>query len=110
MDLVVASRVLHVLHAALAGVEGDNNSKRSVAQRAYLDEILDTIPVTEYDTDVARAHAKYLAHTRRVGRPRGAHDLIIAATALATDRTLLTTDGAAGFDELPGLRVRVVGT
>jgi tRNA(fMet)-specific endonuclease VapC len=31
-----------------------------------------------------------------------AHDLIIAATARATGRTLITTDGRARFEELPG--------
>ncbi|MDQ0789403.1 hypothetical protein [Streptomyces sp. B3I8] len=40
---------------------------------------------------------------RGEGSPRGAHDLIIAATAAATARTLLTTDTAA-FDALPGVR------
>jgi tRNA(fMet)-specific endonuclease VapC len=50
---------------------------------------------------VARHHAALLAHARRTGRPRGAHDLIIAASARATGRTLLTMDAEAGFDDLP---------
>ena len=36
------------------------------------------------------------------GEPRGAHDLIVAATATAAARTPLTTDGKAAFDDLPG--------
>ena len=92
----------------LAGVEGDENPDRATAQRAFLDEVLDSIPVADYDVNVGRHHATLLAHVRSIGRPRGAHDLIIAATALATDRTVLTTDTAAGFDELPGVRVRMI--
>jgi tRNA(fMet)-specific endonuclease VapC len=61
------------------------------------------IPVEDYTADVARVHARLLAHVRTEGKPRGAHDLIIAATAAATARTLLTTDGKAAFDDLPGV-------
>jgi tRNA(fMet)-specific endonuclease VapC len=50
-------------------------------------------------------HATLLAHVRRSGRPRGAHDLIIAATAAARDRLVVSTDTTA-FADLPGVRVR----
>ncbi len=65
-------------------------------------------PVDDYTADVASHHADLMAHTRRTGRPRGAHDLVIAATARATGRTLLTTDARAAFDDLPGVSVRVI--
>ncbi|WP_157876684.1 hypothetical protein [Streptomyces graminilatus] len=51
---------------------------------------------------MARVHARLLAHVRKEGKPRGARDLIIAATA-ATARILLTTDDNAAFDDLPGV-------
>jgi predicted nucleic acid-binding protein len=40
--------------------------------------------------------AALLAHVRRTGRPCGAHDLIIAATARATEGILINTDAQAG--------------
>jgi tRNA(fMet)-specific endonuclease VapC len=46
-----------------------------------------------------------LAHVGRTGRARGAHDLIIAATAAARDRFVVSTD-SAGFADLPGVSVR----
>lgn len=58
--------------------------------------------------DVARVHARLLAHALRTGTPRGAHDLIIAATAIATDREVVTHDGKAGFDTLPGVACQLV--
>jgi tRNA(fMet)-specific endonuclease VapC len=67
--------------------------------------VLDAVPVVPYDEVVAEVHARLLAHVQRIGRPRGAHDLIIAATASATGRLLLTTDARARFAELPGLAV-----
>jgi tRNA(fMet)-specific endonuclease VapC len=67
--------------------------------------ILAVVGVQEYDLDVARTHARLLAHTLRQGKPRGAHDLIIAATAAATARSVVTYDKQAAFADLPGVRV-----
>ncbi len=88
----------------LVGVELADGRRRE-RRRRYVEELLETVPVEDYDLEVARSHATLLAHVRREGRPRGAHDLIVAATALARDRVVVTTD-AAGFAGLPGLEVR----
>src|SRR6266540_463622 len=73
-------------------------------RRQLVEAVLGTIPVEGYDLAVARAHARLLAAVRRTGRPRGAHDLIVAATAVSTDRLVLTAD-ASGFAGLPGVEV-----
>lgn len=91
----------------LAGVERDENLSRAAAQRALLERMLTILPVLDYTLDVARHHAQLLAYTSKDGRPRGPHDLIIAATARATDRMLVTTDAKADFGGLPGVAVRV---
>lgn len=88
----------------LVGVELADRARRRRRQ-AYVDEVLATIPVEDYDLEVARAHAALLAHVHRSGRLRGAHDLVIAATAVARRRTVVTAD--AGFDDLPGVAVRL---
>jgi tRNA(fMet)-specific endonuclease VapC len=93
----------------LAGVHRDTDPGRQAAQRAFLADFLAIAPVEDYTADIAEHHAELLAHTRSSGLTRGAHDLIIAATARATDRTLLTTDARAGFGELPGVRAQLVG-
>jgi tRNA(fMet)-specific endonuclease VapC len=74
---------------------------------ALVDSIIARVPVEDYDLDVARSHALLLAHTRRSGRRRGAHDLVIAATALARGRIVVTAD-QSGFAGLPGVAVRPV--
>lgn len=51
------------------------------------------------------ADTELLVAVRKAGRQRGAHDLIIAATALSTGRTVVTSD-RQGFDDLPGVDVR----
>jgi len=92
----------------LAGVELDPDESRRAVQRAFLDAILTVTPVEDYTVKVVPHHVELLTHARRTGRPRGALDLIIAAIARASDRTLLTTDSKAGFDELPGVRSRLL--
>ena len=79
--------------------------RRKATRQAFLDDVLETLPVVDYDIDVATAHTTLLVAVRRAGRPRGAHDLIIAATARATGRILVTSD-RSGFDDLPGVTIR----
>jgi tRNA(fMet)-specific endonuclease VapC len=92
----------------LTGVELDPEPTRRAVQQAFLDELLGVLPVANYDRAVAIHHAALLAHVRRSGRARGAHDLIIAATARATARTLVSTDARAGFDDLPDVQFRLI--
>ena len=92
----------------LAGTLLTSDPGRAAAQRAFLHEVLDVLPVRDYDRDVAEHHAALLAHVQHTGSKRGAHDLIIAATARAADRTLLTTDRRARFGELPKVNAHVV--
>jgi tRNA(fMet)-specific endonuclease VapC len=79
--------------------------KRQAARRAFLDDIVGNVPVLAYDLDVAEAHAHLLVAVREQGVPRGAHDLIIAATARASARMVVTADSTA-FRNLPGVDVR----
>jgi tRNA(fMet)-specific endonuclease VapC len=87
----------------LVGVELAD-AVRQQARAAFVEDVLGTIPVEEYNPGVARAHARLLAHVRRVGKPRGAHGLIIAATAAATARIVVSSD-ATGFEHLPDVAV-----
>jgi tRNA(fMet)-specific endonuclease VapC len=73
--------------------------------KQFVDEVRATIPVIDYDDTVAVSHAQLLVAVRRQGRPRGAHDLIIAATANATKRELVSADTSA-YQDLPGVNVR----
>lgn len=85
----------------LVGVEFASGTWRAT-RHAHAEGIIESVPIIAYDTAVARAHAHLLAAVRVAGRPRGAHDLIIAATARATDRTVVTVDVDA-FADLPGV-------
>ena len=91
----------------LVGVELANRRRRA-ARRSFVEAVLSSVTIEPYDLAVARHHAVLLAHVRRAGRPRGAHDLLIAATATARSRFVVTHD-AGGFADLPGVEVRPSG-
>jgi tRNA(fMet)-specific endonuclease VapC len=71
----------------------------------FFERTIEQFPIEDYSLNVALRHGALLAHTRVTGRQRGAHDLMIAATAAQTERILVTRDGKAAFDGLPGVRV-----
>jgi tRNA(fMet)-specific endonuclease VapC len=78
------------------GIELADTPGRAVA-------ISSAVEVLDYTETTAACHARLIAHARRAGTPRGAHDLIIAAHAVQTDRTVLTFDAKARFADLPGV-------
>jgi len=92
----------------VAGVYMADERNRARRQR-FVEDVRRTFGVMEFDERVAEVHGELLAFARRSGRPRGTLDLIVAATAVANRRVLVTTDARARFDGLPGLDVEVVG-
>jgi tRNA(fMet)-specific endonuclease VapC len=92
----------------LAGVHLAATEQQRQTCQAFLERALDALPVEKYTQRVAVRHGELLALARRSGTTRGAHDLIIAATALATGRTILTVDDRARFHELPQVPARVL--
>jgi tRNA(fMet)-specific endonuclease VapC len=90
----------------LVGVELAERRQKP-RRRRFVDSLLAAIPVEPYELETAKVHAALLAHTRRKGRARGAHDLLIAATARARSRVVVTAD-SKGFDDLPQVAVRVL--
>jgi tRNA(fMet)-specific endonuclease VapC len=92
---VTASELLHGIYRA-----------RKPAQRArreaFVEELLSHLPVLPFDLTAARIHARIWAELASRGIVVGAHDLLIAATALASGCTLATRDERS-FPKIPGL-------
>lgn len=84
------------------GVELADSGRRS-GREAFVAQVLATIPIENYDLAVAQVHGLLLATVHRQGAQRGAHDLLVAATAAATKRTIVTIDRSARFGDLPGV-------
>ena len=91
----------------LVGVERADSAHRQ-ARAVRVEAILSSLPVEPYNVGVARVHARLAVMAMAKGRPRSANGMMIAATAAATSRILLTTDASAGFDQLTGVRAEVL--
>jgi tRNA(fMet)-specific endonuclease VapC len=96
ISVITVSELLHGVHRA----QGATRARR----RAYVEHILagmEAIPITE---PVARLHADIWSDLAERGQPIGAHDLWIAATALAHGLGVATRNSAR-FKRVLGLRV-----
>ena len=85
------------------GIELADSADRAAERARALALIVSAVDVLDYTQATAAHHGRLLAHVRRSGTPRGAHDLIIAAHAAETGRTILSRDARVRFASLPGV-------
>ncbi len=100
LSAVTASELLHGVHRA-------DSPRRQLARSAFVEAVLAAFPVLEIDLATARVHAKVWADLQASGSLIAAHDLWIAATALAHSLTLMTAN-AREFARVPGLALEAV--
>ena len=87
-----------------AGIELADTTSRAAERARALTAITSALDVLDYTQVTAAHHGRLLAHVRRSGSPRGAHDLIIAAHAAETGRIIMSRDAKARFGEFPGVK------
>jgi tRNA(fMet)-specific endonuclease VapC len=92
---ITASELLHGVHRATSG-------RIRARREAFVERVLSRLPVIPFDLAIARVHADIWAHLAMKGISVGAHDLLIGATALATDSRIATRDDRS-FPRIPGL-------
>jgi tRNA(fMet)-specific endonuclease VapC len=97
-DVAVAAITVAELKVGVGLAKGRRREKRE----RFVGAVLDAVSIEVYDRSVAEAHAALLAHVRRTGAPRDPHDLIVAATARARERLVVSFDRGS-FAELPGV-------
>ena len=85
------------------GIELADTVARAADRARALAAIVSAVDVLDYTDATAAHHARLIAHARRTGTPRGAHDLIIAAHAVETGRVILSRDAKARFGDLPNV-------
>ena len=96
MSVVSASELL-------VGVERANTPGRKAQRGAFVEHLLSHIPVLEFSLPVSRTHARMLAALPK-NLTAGAHDALIAATAIHHGYALLTRN-VAHFAIFAGLQV-----
>ncbi len=83
------------------GVERSDEPRRELAKVA---RILSDLAILEFDDRAARVFGFLMGHTRRIGRPVGDMDALIAAVSIANGQSLVTRN-PKHFVSLPGLEI-----
>jgi tRNA(fMet)-specific endonuclease VapC len=94
---ITASELLHGVHRA---VEPSQRMRRE----AYVEGLFAQLSIIPFDLVVARTHARLGAELASKGCAVGPHDLLIAATAIASGYEIATRDRRS-FPRIPGVNV-----
>ena len=85
ISVVTVSELLHGVHRA-------DSEKRRLTRGAFVEKIIQTFPLYSFDLSAARIYAKLWANLAKKGVTIGAHDLMIASTAIAVGFSVVTAD------------------
>jgi tRNA(fMet)-specific endonuclease VapC len=96
---ITASELLHGVHRA--------SQQHRVTREALVESIFNAFPVLPFDLLTARIHARIWAQLAATGKEVGAHDRIIAATALASGWQVATANDRH-FHDIPGLNTAAI--
>lgn len=94
---ITASELLHGCHRAA-------DAATRARRLAFVEALLDTIPVVPFGLVEARRHAELWAELAREGEAIGPYDMLIGATALARGDALATLN-MKEFRRVAGLRL-----
>lgn len=103
LDLPAAVSVVTVAEL-LHGARRADSAERRARREAFVDSVIDALPVIDIDLLVARRYAALWAETAARGTPVGAHDMLIAATAQLLDWPVWTRN-LRDFRRIPGTRL-----
>jgi tRNA(fMet)-specific endonuclease VapC len=96
---ITASELLHGVHRAT----DEHRARRA----AFVEGVLSAFPTLSFDLLVARVHARLWAGLASSGAEVGAHDRLVAATAMSVGWRV-GTGNIRHFDRIPGLEVAPV--
>ncbi len=97
ISVVSVSELLHGVHRA-------DSETRRVKRESYVERMIDLFPVYPFDLAAGRIYARIWANLARKHLSVGAHDLIIAATAISLGFSVVTFN-LRDFERIEGLTV-----
>ena len=98
LSAVTASELLYGFYRAKTATQRHR-------RQSFIEGLLAHLPVIPFDLTVARVHASLWADLAERGAAVGERDLMIAATAIAWDYSIVTRDERS-FPKIPGLKVQ----
>ena len=100
ISVVSVSELLHGVHRA-------DSETRRVKRESYVERIIELFPIYPFDLAAGRIYARIWANLARKHVSVGAHDLIIAATAISLGFSVATFN-LRDFEKVEGLTVEKV--
>ena len=100
LSAITVSELLHGVHRA-------DSESRKLKREAFVQKVIDTFPIYPFDISAARIYADVWASLLKKGVPIGAHDLLIAATAISLGFSV-ATHNVRDFNKIKGLTLKVV--
>jgi tRNA(fMet)-specific endonuclease VapC len=97
ISVITASELLHGVHRVRGGA-------KAARAEAFVEGLLELLNVMPFDLAEARVHARLSAELQASGTAIGAHELLIAATAIANDYRVATRH-LRSFPRIDGLEV-----
>lgn len=100
LSVITVAELLHGVHRA-------DSRKRRLRRSAYVEKVIELFPVYPFDLGAARIYAEIWANLLGRGSQVGAHDLLIASTALSLGFSVVTFN-KRHFDRIEGLDVEIL--
>ena len=97
ISVITVSELLHGVHRA-------DSEKRQLKREAYVEKIIENFSVYPFDLSAARIYARVWAKLAKSGISIGAHDLIIASTAISLGFSVITSD-FRDYEKIKGLTI-----
>lgn len=97
ISVISVSELLHGVHRA-------DTEKRRLKRESYIERIIETFPIYSFDLNASRIYARIWATLAKRGITIGAHDLMIASTAISLGFSVLTSD-TRDYEKIKGLKV-----
>ena len=97
ISVITVAELLH-------GVERADTETRKIKRQAFVEKVIEFFPVHDFDVTIARIYARIWASLAQKNLTVGAHDLIIAATAISMNYTVVTSN-LRDFEKIEGLKV-----
>jgi tRNA(fMet)-specific endonuclease VapC len=96
ISVVTAAELLH-------GVERADTDTRKINRQAFVEKVMEFFPIFAFDVTIARIYARIWASLAKTNLTVGAHDLIIAATAISLNYTVVTSN-IRDYSKIEGLK------
>ena len=100
ISVITVAELLH-------GVDRADSTKRRLKRSAYVEKVIELLPIYNFEISTARIYAELWAELSKKGTKIGSHDLIIGATALSLGFSVATYN-PRHFERIDGLKIEVL--